>query len=140
VHRRTSDVLRRLKFSNQEITAAAALVGVAAALAVPHWTEPAVRRLLSDASRDHAPLAAAMWRGKGALELADTADAILARGDALATNELAVTGGDLMKELGMAPGRALGDTLKRLLERVLDDPTLNTRDRLFELAREPAAD
>jgi len=135
-HKRAGDVLRRLKFSNEEITTAATLVGTAPALAVPAWTETQARRLLADATRAHAPAAAAMWRGKGALELADLGELILARGDALAASELSVTGNDLMTELGMAPGRALGDTLKQLLERVLEDPARNTRDQLLELARE----
>jgi hypothetical protein len=39
-----------------------------------------------------------------------------------------------MAELGIAPGPRIGELLGRLLEAVLDDPSLNRRDRLLELA------
>jgi tRNA nucleotidyltransferase (CCA-adding enzyme) len=68
-------------------------------------------------------------------ELAARADAILARGDALAVGDLAISGGDLMKALGIAPGRRVGEILAGLVERVLDEPGLNERERLIEIAR-----
>ena len=40
-----------------------------------------------------------------------------------------------MTELGIAPGPALGRLLDWLLERVIADPTVNTRDGLLDLAR-----
>ena len=66
--------------------------------------------------------------------LADRALAILDRGDPLATNELAITGNDLMSKLGMKPGPEIGKTLRRLFEQVLDDPSLNAADALFRIA------
>jgi hypothetical protein len=48
--------------------------------------------------------------------------------------DLAVDGSDLI-ELGFAEGPALGRTLESLLDAVVDDPTLNTRDQLLERAR-----
>jgi tRNA nucleotidyltransferase/poly(A) polymerase len=50
-------------------------------------------------------------------------------------SDLAINGGDL-RELGFAEGPRVGEVLAKLLERVVDDPTLNTRDRLIELAKE----
>lgn len=44
--------------------------------------------------------------------------------------ELAVTGTDLTA-MGMKPGKALGDMLNKLLELVLDDPSLNEREKLL---------
>ena len=35
---------------------------------------------------------------------------------------------------GLPRGRAIGEVLATLLERVVDDPTLNTRERLIEEA------
>jgi len=55
---------------------------------------------------------------------------ILARGECLSLKELAVSGKDLI-EAGMRPGREMGDTLKRLLELVLEDPECNTKDYLL---------
>jgi putative nucleotidyltransferase with HDIG domain len=63
----------------------------------------------------------------------------LARRVALSRDDLVVDGEDLMKALGLAPGRAVGLLLDRLLERVLADPLLNERGRLVALARELAA-
>ena len=50
-------------------------------------------------------------------------------------SDLAIDGGDL-HELGLAEGPRVGEVLATLLERVVDDPTLNTRERLLEQAKE----
>jgi tRNA nucleotidyltransferase/poly(A) polymerase len=55
---------------------------------------------------------------------------------ALSLRDLQVTGKDLMVELGMPPGPAIGQMLERLLERVLDDPTQNEKKQLLSLAQE----
>ncbi len=52
----------------------------------------------------------------------------------IALADLAVSGDDL-REAGVSPGPMLGRILHALLERVLDDPSLNTHDRLLALAR-----
>ena len=48
---------------------------------------------------------------------------------------LAVTGKDLTA-CGVQPGPRMGDILQTLLEAVLDDPSLNTRQRLLEYWQE----
>ncbi len=53
----------------------------------------------------------------------------------LATRELALDGRTLMSELSLKPGPILGTLLDGLLERVLEQPELNTRQSLLELAR-----
>ena len=50
--------------------------------------------------------------------------------DPLTIGDLAVDGDDL-RGAGVAPGRAMGDTLQRLLELVLDDPAKNERETLL---------
>jgi tRNA nucleotidyltransferase (CCA-adding enzyme) len=47
--------------------------------------------------------------------------------------DLAINGRDLIA-LGMQPGREIGELLDALFERVLDDPSLNTREQLLDLA------
>lgn len=133
--RAAETVLRRLKFSNDECAAAAVAVGAAAAVLAEGWTDPEIRRLLADVTRGHAAGATALWRADGAAELAGRAAAILARGDALAVGELAVTGKDLMAALDMPPGPLVGRLLAALLDRVLGDPALNTADALIAVAR-----
>jgi len=125
--------LRRLRCSNEEREVAVKLVRVAHAAADD---DAALRRLLEQIGRAHAPAAAHLWAAGGATDLAARARAILARGDALTIGELAIGGADLKTELGMPPGKQMGGTLRRLLDRVLDDPSLNTRDTLLALARD----
>jgi tRNA nucleotidyltransferase/poly(A) polymerase len=57
------------------------------------------------------------------------------RGKPHRVRDLAVDGGDLL-ELGFPQGPEIGQTLNQLLARVVDEPELNTRERLLELAEE----
>lgn len=129
-----ADVLRALKFSNDELTVASSIACALPAIETT-WSDAELRRLFSDVTRPRASLAIAMWRASGNPLLAEQGAAILARGDALATSELAITGNDLMTELGMPAGPAIGKTLRALFERVLDEPALNDRTTLLGLAR-----
>lgn len=59
---------------------------------------------------------------------------VLEAQECVSLKTLAVTGKDLMDE-GMAPGREMGEVLQRLLEAVLEDPALNTKEELLKYAR-----
>lgn len=61
---------------------------------------------------------------------------VLAQGAALSTRDLAVNGHDLIQELGLRPGRVIGEMLDALLEVVTSDPSLNVREALLAAARE----
>jgi len=128
-------VLRRLKFSNEECAVAAVAVGAASAPLASEWGEPELRRLLADVTRAHAVAAVELWRADGATTLAERASGILARRDPLAVGELAVAGKDLMVALEMPPGPAVGRLLAALLDRVLNEPAINTPERLIAIAR-----
>ena len=52
---------------------------------------------------------------------------------------LAITGDDLVAQLRIPPGPAIGQLLAALLEAVIDDPTLNSREQLLALARAMAS-
>ncbi len=55
----------------------------------------------------------------------------VAQGDAaMNVKDLALTGVDVMRILNVPPGRHVGQVLEALLERVLDDPLLNTAEAL----------
>ncbi|MBE5950805.1 MAG: CCA tRNA nucleotidyltransferase [Lachnospiraceae bacterium] len=58
---------------------------------------------------------------------------VLQRGDCVSLKELAVNGRDLM-EIGIAPGRGIGEELDRLLKAVLECPELNQKEKLLALA------
>jgi tRNA nucleotidyltransferase (CCA-adding enzyme) len=117
----------------------------------PAWSDAAVRRFIGkigvDAIEDLFELREADNVGSGlppgaggldelrarvAAELAD--DAVLDR------SRLEIDGRDLIEELGMSPGPALGRILDDLVERVIVDPALNDRATLLLLARSRIAD
>jgi len=54
---------------------------------------------------------------------------------ALKITDFRVNGDDLTK-LGIPKGPEIGNILKQLLELVLDDPMLNTKERLLEKVKE----
>jgi tRNA nucleotidyltransferase (CCA-adding enzyme) len=126
-------VLRRLKASNQEIGRAVAL---REAMPLPEQhDEVTVRRWLSragPASDDHAALI--RWRTGEAPAWAPVVERIRQRGDALTRDALAISGVDL-RAAGIEPGPGMGQVLDRLLDRVLEDPAVNTREQLLALAR-----
>lgn len=61
-------------------------------------------------------------------------DKIVERGDCLDIKNLAIKGSDL-KELGINPGRMMGETLKNCLEYVLCNPEYNTARDLIEYVK-----
>ena len=93
-----------------------------------------LRAALSTVGRESAGDLAALWRAAGRSDLADRTAAILARGDALVSGDLAIKGGDLIAALGIEPGPAIGDLMRALLDAVHADPAANTRERLLEIA------
>jgi tRNA nucleotidyltransferase (CCA-adding enzyme) len=131
--REPAAMLRRLRASNAEIARAEAM---ARGPHEPEGTgEVAVRRWLAAVGRaaDDVVALHRLRRGADAPWL-DAMRAIRRRGDPLTRGDLAVSGRDL-EEMGIR-GRAVGETLAGLLERVLEDPTANTREGLLRLARE----
>ena len=61
-------------------------------------------------------------------------DEIMAEGNALSIKELALDGKDL-KALGVKPGPEMGQILKTLLDKVLAEPELNTREDLEKIVK-----
>ncbi|HTM19038.1 MAG TPA: hypothetical protein VL172_00965 [Kofleriaceae bacterium] len=125
-------LMRHLKASNDDRERVVRMVRYA-----PAWqgvtTDGQLRRLLAAIGRAHVAEVIEHW---GDPALAARAQAILSRGDPLASGELAIKGGDVMRVRGIGPGREVGELIAALLERVLDDPALNTRERLLELVAE----
>lgn len=54
---------------------------------------------------------------------------------ALTIHDLVLKGGDLIAAFNLAPGPGIGRTLKYLLEMVLENPNLNNKEDLLELAK-----
>ena len=53
---------------------------------------------------------------------------------AFTVRQLAVDGTDVMARLAIGPGPAVGIILDALLQAVLDDPGMNDREKLLEMA------
>ncbi|MGH7585087.1 MAG: CCA tRNA nucleotidyltransferase [Gemmatimonadales bacterium] len=129
-------VLERLRASNADIARAGA---IARGPAEPSDPEPvAVRRWMAATGPAADDLMAAWELRHGqAAPWADTVAGIRERREPLGRTDLAVTGNDLVAA-GVAPGPALGRLIDRLVELVLDDPSLNRRETLLARARELA--
>jgi len=128
-----AEVLRRLKASNAEIARAAAFEkGPEEPRALDQLS---VRRWMAEVGFA-APGLSALWglRQGGQAPWSEAMAEIRRRGDPLTRSALAVHGADL-QQLGIQ-GPRIGETLATLLDRVLDDPALNTRESLLALARE----
>jgi tRNA nucleotidyltransferase (CCA-adding enzyme) len=99
-----------------------------------------IRRLLSRAGPERAPALVALARAEAASVAPARAAAARAQvkklereisqirraGAPLAPQDLALRGGDAMRILAVPPGPAVGEALRHLLDRVLEDPALNT--------------
>jgi tRNA nucleotidyltransferase (CCA-adding enzyme) len=142
-------IAERLRFSNEDRERIVALVRFHLFHYSDEWSDAAVRRWIrrvgADRLADLYLLNQADVRAKGrdfepdlaALAALEAHVArVLAEGAALSTRDLKVNGHDLMTELGVKPGRVIGEILEALLESVTTDPALNERGRLLERARE----
>jgi len=142
-------IAERLRFSNDERERIVLLVRFHLFHYSGDWTDAAVRRWIrrvgADRLGDLYRLNRADVRAKGrdfepdlaALEALEAHVArVLAEGAALSTRDLRVNGHDLMRELGVKPGRVIGELLEALLDAVTAEPSLNERERLIGKARE----
>ena len=144
-------IATRLKFSNDERARIVHLVRHHLFHYSDEWSDSTVRRWIRRVGRDRVQdlytLNEADVRAKGkdcskdleslARLKAHVAN-VLAAGDALSTRDLKINGHDLMKELGLKPGRILGELLELLLDEVLTDPAKNDREKLLARGRELA--
>ena len=142
-------IAARLRFSNDERLRIVSLVRHHLFHYSDEWSDTAVRhwirRVGPERVADLYVLNEADVRAKGRSFDEDLAALaalkahvarVLAEGAALSTRDLKINGHDLIKELGLRPGRVIGEVLDALLEVVTSDPGLNTRDALLEAARD----
>jgi tRNA nucleotidyltransferase (CCA-adding enzyme) len=143
--------LREYRFSNQERDLIVGLIRHHLICYSSEWTAAAVRRFLKRVGPDKVePLlrlgeADALGKGRNveaelaALgELATRIRKVIEEGNALTTKDLAVRGDDVVQRVEGGPGPIVGEILQNLLERVIEDPSLNTRDRLMPIVEQLA--
>jgi poly(A) polymerase/tRNA nucleotidyltransferase (CCA-adding enzyme) len=141
-------ILRRWKLDKATVEAVAHLVRNHMFWYQPDWTSSAVRRFIRKVGLEKIPVLFALRKadnvGSGARaprmyalnELWLRVQEEIHRATAFSKQDLVVDGNDVMKELGIPPGPEVGRILDALFERVIDEPELNTPERLLLLARE----
>ena len=147
----TQQILTRLKFSNAVIDNVCHLIREHMFNYEPSWTTPAVRRFIIRVGQEHIEdlfdLRLADMYGMHNLpvqykysaavdllvEFKDRIACELEKNNALSLKDLAINGSDLIKE-GFEPGKKLGLILNHLLDCVIEDPGMNTREKLLQVA------
>jgi poly(A) polymerase/tRNA nucleotidyltransferase (CCA-adding enzyme) len=142
------DILRRWRFDKETVTRVTHLIRNHMFWYQSEWTPSAVRRFIRKVGLENIPALFALRKadniGSGArsprmyaLEaLWERVQEEIRAASAFSLKDLAIDGNDVMTELGIPPGPRVGRILDELFERVTDDPKLNTRENLLELARE----
>jgi tRNA nucleotidyltransferase (CCA-adding enzyme) len=144
-------ICRRLKLSNDERARVVAMVANHMFYYGPDWTDGAVRRFVRKAGGHAAveelfAIRAGDVAGRGFEEdperelgeLRHRIATVAASDAALKVTDLAIDGKDVMRILGVPPSRQIGVILEKLLDRVLDDASLNDRETLEKLLPEIA--
>jgi len=142
-------ICRRLKLANAERERVVGIVKNHMFFYAPDWTDGAVRRFVRrvgghEALDDLFALRAGDVAGRGfgedpereIGELRGRVAAVASADAAMKVGDLNIKGGDVMRILGIPPSRLVGDVLEKLFERVLDDPTLNEKEKLEALLLE----
>jgi HD superfamily phosphodiesterase len=158
----TEEIMKRMKFSNDEIKRTVALVrnhmfyypyvqeGMseedAKKIEERAWTDAAIRRFMARVGEENIEdlfalrIADATANPKTAFDpdeiakLQERISEVREKDVALKISDLKITGDDLIS-MGVPKGPKVGEILNQLLEKVLDDPMLNTKERLQELAK-----
>ncbi len=142
-------LLERLRFSNEERARIVGLVRHHLICYDGTWNDAAVRRWIRRVSPELVDdlyllgEADVQAKGKDATtdlehitQLKAHVAKVIAQGAALSVKDLAIDGKALMSELAVKPGPEIGRVLRALLEEVVEEPALNTRDVLLQRARE----
>ena len=139
-------LMARLRFPNQLIHRTRHLILHHMFNYTGEWSDAAVRRFVARVGEEHLPDLLALRRADQVGTCGDSSpspalaafgrrlEAVLAASQALGLKDLAVDGHELMRELNLPPGPHIGVLLGQLLDSVLEDPQLNTRETLLSIA------
>jgi len=148
---RAAALMIRLRFSNAEIREVTELIGAGPEPPVHLVSPPDLRAWLHNADPARLPSFLRIWLGKARLDAArwsrDPGPILalvrrlrtqLQANPPLRTEDLAVDGRALIA-IGLKPGPEFGRILDTLMERVLEDPSLNERESLLALVEKDMA-
>ncbi|HSG28614.1 MAG TPA: HD domain-containing protein [Candidatus Krumholzibacterium sp.] len=146
--RMAEEILRRLTYPNETIEKVGHLIRNHMFFMTEEWSDSAVRRFIARVGVENIDdlmilrIADGTSRGESGRETLEEVEYarkriadVLKRDSAFARKDLAITGDDIMKETGLAEGPGIGKVLDILLDEVLEDPGLNNRKDLLEIAR-----
>ena len=141
-------IMKRLKYSNAEIDFVTLLVRQHMFYYQDEWTDGAVRRFMRAVGVENIkPLlklreADRLGSGnrkdkesKAIPKLLARIDKIIEEENAITVKDLKINGNDLMKEFNLKPGPIVGKILNYLLDLILDEPSLNDKEKLMEKTR-----
>jgi putative nucleotidyltransferase with HDIG domain len=141
----TRAIMTRLRYSNAGIDETAHLVREHMFNYDDSWNDSAVRRFVRRAGEENLQNLFDLRRADSfgmtgfeppldlSFDFQDRINSTLAKSRAISLKDLAVNGKDLMRT-GIPCGKRMGFILRQLLETVLDDPELNTKEKLLEIA------
>lgn len=141
-------IMKRLKYSNAEIDFVTLLVRQHMFYYQDEWTDGAVRRFMKAVGIENIkPLlklreADRLGSGnrkdkesKAIPKLLARIDKIIEEENAITVKDLKINGNDLMQEFNLKPGPIVGKILNYLLDLILDEPSLNDKEKLMEKTR-----
>lgn len=128
------DIVLRLKYPVKVATDTAHLVDHQD-LPAAESPDSQLRRWLAAVKPEHTPaiLSVAEALGRSVAALRSRSSALIAANPPLSTKALALDGGQIMSVLKVGPSPLVGQASAFLLDRVLDEPSLNTPDALQAL-------
>ncbi len=141
-------ILRRLKFSNNDINFITHLIRNHMFHYTDDWTDGAVRRFLRKVGVENLDalfelrradrIGNGLKRGdsKAIKKFRERIEKIIEQENAITVRDLDINGYDLMNTFGLKPGPIIGKILNELLEVILDEPEKNKKEILLEIAKE----
>jgi len=144
----TKRIMRRLRFSNDDIEYVTRLVRHHMFYYTEEWTDSAVRRFMRNVGLDllddlfvlrEADRIGSGKRQPGSVSISKLKariQKIIEEENAISLKDLKINGYDIMNELGIKPGPTIGKILNSLLQIVIDDPSQNEKEKLLSLAKE----
>ena len=142
-------ILSKLRFDNNTIKIVSKLIEHHLVLNVDTMlTKYEVKKLLNDVGKNNISLLFKLQRAdinsldnpKIFLDKVNYTEKltneILENNEPLTIKDLDITGEDLISNLGLKPGKIIGDILNYLLDKVLENPNLNSKEILLNLAKD----
>ena len=130
------DALRKMKYDNQTVTTVSKILQYQDTCCMAD--KVSIKRALNEQGKEIFFLALQMKEAvakESFSAIREMAKEILDRQEPYTIGQLAVTGNDL-KEEGISEGTKIGETLQRLLDRVILEPDKNTKEDLISMIRE----